>query len=459
MEEKYIQELVETQRGFFDSGATLPVPRRLGALRSLASAIRAKEEAIADALYADLGKSRYESYMCETGLTLSEIRYMIKHTPRFAKEHRTPTPLAQYVSRCYQKPSPVGTVLVMSPWNYPLLLSLDPVVDAVAAGNTVILKPSAYAPATSQVVQEIIEMAFPPEYVAVVTGGRAENQALLDQDFDLIFFTGSQEVGKVVLHKSAERLTPAVLELGGKSPVIVDRTAKIPLAARRIVFGKFLNAGQTCVAPDHVYCHEEVLEPFLAAVDTEIRRQFGQDPLANPHYGKIINRRHFDRIRGLIAPEKVVVGGQCNEDTLQIAPTVLSPVTHQDAVMGEEIFGPLLPVLPYRDLDQLIHQQQRRYRPLALYLFAEDKALAQKVTSRLGFGGGCINDTVIHLTTSSMGFGGMRESGMGSYHGKAGFDAFSHTKSIIDKKTWLDLPLRYQPYGDQKDRIVRRFLK
>ena len=379
--------------------------------------------------------------MCETGLVLSEISYMIRHIRKFAAKRRVPTPLAQFASASYVQPSPYGNVLIMSPWNYPFLLTMDPLVDAIAAGNTAVVKPSAYSPATSALVEKILSECFQPDYVAVITGGRKENAALLEQKFDLVFFTGSQNVGKEVLRHTAEHLTPAILELGGKSPCIVDSSAKIKLAAKRIVFGKFLNCGQTCVAPDYILCEKSVKAELVAEIKNQIRLQYGSEPLKNADYGKIISRKHFDRL--------VSLGGDglvCDPETLRIAPTVLEDADWDHPAMQEEIFGPILPVLTFERFEDIFPLLQDRPKPLALYLFSENKDHIRAVTKRLSYGGGCINDVVIHLATSEMGFGGVGESGMGAYHGKTGFEAFSHRKSIVDKKTWLDLPMRYQPY-------------
>ena len=398
------------------------------------------------ALAAALGKSAYESFMCEIGLARTEITYMLRHTRRLAGERTVRTPLAQFAARSFRKPSPYGNTLIMSPWNYPVLLTLDPLADAIAAGNTAVVKPSAYAPAASALLAEIIGDCFPAEYVAAVTGGRRENAALLEEKFDFIFFTGSQEVGKEVLRRAAEHLTPAVLELGGKSPCIVDETARLPLAARRIVFGKYLNCGQTCVAPDYILCHSSVKDRLVDALRREIRRQYGAEPLDNPSYGRIVNEKHFQRLLGLIDPDKVAAGGQSRPETLQIAPTILERVAGDDPVMQEEIFGPILPVLTFDRFEEIYEDLAGRPKPLALYLFSENRPRVREAMSRLRFGGGCVNDVVIHLATSAMGFGGVGESGMGAYHGKEGFEAFSHRKSIVDKKTWMDLPMRYQPY-------------
>ena len=455
-----IDVILRNQRAFFQTGATLDVEFRIAMLKKLYATIKKYEHEIHLALKEDLGKSDFEGFMCETGMALSEISYMIRHTRQFAREKTVLTPLAQFASRSYVKPSPYGNVLIMSPWNYPFLLTIDPLADAIAAGNTAVVKPSAYSPATAQIVTRIIAECFEPEYVAVVNGGRNENAALLEQKFDMIFFTGSQSVGREVLRHAAENLAPVVLELGGKSPCIVDTTADIRLAAKRIVFGKFLNCGQTCVAPDYILCHSSVKDRLIKELCHQIRKQYGTRPLDNPDYGRIVNRKHFDRICGLIDRSKVIIGGAVDEATLRIAPTVLDHVTWNDPVMQEEIFGPVLPVLTFETYEELYTLLAQQPKPLALYLFSKDKQHIRQVTQRCSYGGGCINDCVIHLATSRMGFGGVGESGMGAYHGKAGFDAFSHSKSMVDKKLWIDLPMRYQPY-DRKvyGKLLKFFLK
>lgn len=458
MNKDAINQLVEKQRRFFYTGTTLDVDFRIKALKRLQGCIQSHDAQIQEALRTDLGKSAVESYMCETGLVLSEITYMLKHIRAFSREKTVHTPLVQFHSRSYVKPSPYGVVLVMSPWNYPFLLSFDPMIDAIAAGNTVVIKPSAYSPHTSQIISEIVRECFPEEFAAVVTGGRQENTCLLEEHFDYIFFTGSQAVGREVMERAARHLTPVTLELGGKSPCIVDRNADLKLAARRIVFGKYLNCGQTCVAPDYVYCDSEIKDTLIELIKKQIRKQYGKKPLENPNYGKVINEKHFNRLCGLIAPDKVVWGGGSSAGTLQIEPTVMDHVTFDDPVMQEEIFGPIMPVLTYESTDEMITKVNSLPHPLALYIFTNDKTIAKKVTGECGFGGGCINDTIIHLATSEMGFGGFGESGMGSYHGLEGFRTFSHYKSIVDKKTWLDLPMRYQPYRKIYDKLIHRFL-
>lgn len=454
MERSEIIRIRDLQNQYFLSGKTLDVKHRVSALKTLKAAIRRYEDELCQALQADLGKSAYESFMCEIGMVYDEISYMVRHTPKFAKEKRVRTPLAQFHSRSFAKPSPLGTVLIMSPWNYPFLLTMDPLVDALAAGNTAMVKPSAYSKETSRVIQKIIEACFPEDYVAVVTGGRQENQYLLDEKFDFIFFTGGTTVGKLVMQKSAEHLTPFALEMGGKSPCIVDKTANISLAARRIVFGKFMNVGQTCVAPDYIYCHESVKDELVEALKQETIRQYTNRPLANPDYGKIINEKHFQRLKGLIQPEKVVLGGGSNPDTLQIEPTIMDHVKWTDPVMGEEIFGPIMPILTYSSTEEAVQTLNRMPHPLAFYVFTGKNKVAEYFLSRCRFGGGCVNDTIIHIATNKLGFGGVGDSGIGSYHGKWGFDTFSHYKGIVDKKTWLDLPMRYQPYKDIYGKVL-----
>lgn len=460
MTNEQIASLLDKQREYYKSGVTVPVDFRIEQLKKLYAAIKKYENEISQALHTDLGKSDYESFMCEIGLVLSEITYMIRHTKKFAKRKTVYTPITNFHAHCFKQPVPYGNTLIMSPWNYPFLLTVDPLADAIAAGNTAIVKPSAYSPATSAIISKIISECFDAEYIAVITGGRAENAALLEQKFNFVFFTGSQAVGKEVLRHTAEHLTPAVLELGGKSPCIVDKSANIALAAKRIVFGKFLNCGQTCVAPDYILCESSVKDKFISEVASQIKIQYGDNPLKNKDYGKIINQKHFERLCGLIDKNKVIIGGETDCGSNRIAPTVMDNVTENDAVMGEEIFGPIMPILTFDDFDKTVDDLKDKDKPLALYLFSSDKKRIKRITAELSYGGGCINDVVVHLSTSEMGFGGVGQSGMGSYHGKDGFDVFSHYKSIMDKKTWLDLPMRYQPYKNKMyEKLLHLFLK
>ena len=450
--------IVRRQRAFFETGWTRDLSHRLSALRRLKRGIKDMREDIYKALSRDLGKSRAESYMSEVGMVLSEISYMEKHLLSLSRPRLVPTPLAQFPSASYILREPYGTVLIMSPWNYPFMLALEPAVDAIAAGNTVVIKPGSYSSATSQVLEDLITTYLPPQLAAVIQGGRDVNQDLLDQKFDYIFFTGGKTVGRLVMEKAAAHLTPITLELGGKSPCIVDASANLKVAAQRIVFGKFLNLGQTCVAPDYILVHESVKKPLLLELKIALRKQFGDNPLANPDYGHIINEKHFKRLLGLLEGETPYVGGQ-HDGVNRIAPTILDQATLDSPAMQEEIFGPILPVLTFRTWPEARAIIQQNPTPLALYLFTEKDSVKKWVLHHIQFGGDCVNDTLIHLATSHMGFGGVGTSGMGSYHGKHGFDTFTHDKSIVDKATWLDLPVRYQPYHPIKYLMLQFFLR
>lgn len=454
-----IKELVQKQREYYKSGATFDLKFRKRMLEQLQKAMEDREKQLLFALYKDLGKSETEAYMCEVGLSLSELRYVKNHMNGWAKKKRVPTPLVNFAGESYTVMEPYGVTLVMSPWNYPVLLTIEPLVGAIAAGNTCIVKPSAYAPNTSAVMAEMIESIFPEEYIAVVRGGRAENTELLSQKFDKIFFTGSVNVGKHVMERAAKTLTPVVLELGGKSPVVIDSTADLKIAAKRVAFGKYLNVGQTCVAPDYILIDKSVKKEFMKHLIISMKKMYGDDPLNNPDYGKMINKKHFDRVIRLIDEEKLIIGGQSDAARLKIAPTVLDNVTPDDAVMQEEIFGPVLPIITVNDMDEAYKFIQDRPEPLALYLFTSNKKTEDRFIKGLKFGGGCVNDTIIHIVSSYMGFGGVGNSGMGSYHGKKSFEAFSHEKSITKKYTFLELPLRNQPYKKIYYQIIRLCLK
>ena len=453
-----ISKLVEKQKTFFNTHKTFDVKYRISILKKFRQAVLNHEEDINVALKKDLGKSETETYMCEIGLTLSELSYQIKHIKKWAKNKRRRTGLANFHAKSFTVQEPYGSVLIMSPWNYPFMLCLEPMVGAIAAGNCCILKPSAYSPATSAVIKKIVGEVFPEEYVAVVEGGRAENAELLNQRFDYIFFTGGVTVGKLVMEKASVSLTPVTLELGGKSPCIIDDTCNLKLAAKRLVFGKYLNCGQTCVAPDYVLIDKKVKAEFIKWVKIQITKMYGENPLENPNYGKIINKKHFDRIRGLIDNDKVVYGGKVNLETLQIEPTIMDYVTGNDAVMKEEIFGPIMPLITYDNLDEAECFIREREKPLALYVFTKRKDVENRFLKYVSFGGGCVNDTIMHLATSSMGFGGVGSSGMGSYHGKKSFETFSHEKSVLKKYCWVDMPMRYQPYKSMYSKVIRMFL-
>ena len=453
-------QIYQKQKEYFRSGVTLDVSWRSKQLQALYDLIVQKEKDITDALYKDLGKSAEESYMSEIGMVLSEITHMKKHLKRYSSRKYVSSPLAQFPSISYEQAVPYGNVLIMSPWNYPFLLTMDPLVCAIAAGNTAVVKPGPDSPHTNQVMKEIIRELFCEEYVCLVEGGIETADQLLNDPFDLIFFTGSTTTGRKVYEAAAEHLTPVILELGGKSPCIVDETADIALAAKRIVFGKYLNCGQTCVAPDYVLVQENVHDQLIAEMKKQIVAQYGNAPLSSSCYGKIINKRHFTRLQGLIDQEKTVLGGRMDTDSCRMEPIIMDHVSWSDRVMQEEIFGPILPVLTYSDFDEMISALQEKPNPLALYLFTKKKEQIRIVDQKLRYGGGCINDTIIHLASTSVGFGGTGESGIGRYHGKYGFEAFSHTKSIEDKKCWLDLPMRYAPYQNRLyNRLIRLFLR
>jgi len=449
--------IVSLQREFFATGKTLDVDFRLDALKKLQKGIQDHEQRILDALHSDLNKTGFEGYMTEIGMVLDELRFTIKHLRSWARVRRIRTPFAQFHAKSFIIPEPYGVTLIMSPWNYPFQLCIEPLIGALCGGNTAVVKPSAYSTATSQAIADLLGALFPASHVAVVQGGREQNMELLEQKFDYIFFTGSVDVGKLVMEKASRYLTPVSLELGGKSPVIVDCTANLRLAARRIAFGKFLNAGQTCVAPDYLLIDESVKERFVQLFDEELGRFFPNGDFSE--LPAIVNDKHFKRLLGLMEGEKVLIGGNSEVARRFIAPTVLGGITFDSPIMQQEIFGPILPVITFKDLDEVIRQVGERPKPLALYLFTTDKQTEQRILGKLSFGGGCVNDTIIHLATSHMGFGGVGDSGMGSYHGKRSFDTFTHYKSIVDKSNWIDLPMRYHPYTASNARLLKMFLK
>ena len=454
-----IQDVVKKQKEFFYKKETFDVDFRIKYLKKLKNVILEYEQEIHQALKEDLGKSSSESYMCEVGLTLSELSFQIKHIKHWNKPKRHITDLANFHGKSYSVYEPYGVVLVMAPWNYPFMLTMEPVIGAIAAGNCVVAKPSAYSPATSAIIKKILDKVFDEEYVAVIEGGRAENTELLEQKFDYIFFTGGVTVGKLVMEKASKHLIPVSLELGGKSPCIIDKTANLKLAAKRLAFGKYLNLGQTCVAPDYLLIDKDIKDEFLQIFIDTVKKMYGENPLENKNYGKMINEKHYTRVMGLIEKEKVILGGEGRENELRIAPTVLDHVTAEDAVMQEEIFGPVLPVITYNQIEEAVNFIEERPHPLALYIFSNDKKVQKFFTEKLAFGGGCINDTVLHLATSRMGFGGVGNSGMGSYHGLKSFQTFTHEKSILRKYNWIDMPMRYQPYCRLYDKLIRIFLK
>lgn len=454
-----INLLFQLQQDYFASGVTKVVDFRLGALRKLRRALVRNQYTILGALEADLGKSTSEGYMTELGLVLEEISHAERNLSKWAKPKRKRSSLAQLPGKAYSLREPYGVVLIMAPWNYPFMLTMSPLVGAIAAGNCCILKPANASSATSQVIYDIISKIFPSSYITVVQGGREENTELLDQPFDYIFFTGGKTVGKVVMEKAAVHVTPFTLELGGKSPCIVDETADLRLAAKRIIFGKLLNSGQTCVAPDYVLVQREVKQELLQWLVYWTETMWDGSPLDHRDYPHIVSQHHFERLLGLMEGSIIHYGGSYREDTRQISPTLLTDITHESPVMQEEIFGPLLPVIPYDYLNQAEHIVLEGEKPLALYIFTSDKRTQLRLLRNLSFGGGCINDTVLHMATPYMGFGGVGASGMGSYHGVKSFETFSHEKNILSQSTQLDIPLRYPPYRKWKDIATRIALR
>ncbi|MDE7161833.1 MAG: aldehyde dehydrogenase [Anaeroplasmataceae bacterium] len=452
-----IKDIVLKQKEFFESGKTLEYKTRKSYLLRLKEAIIEFQPKLYQAIYADLGKSETEAFMCEIGLALNDLKYQINHLKKNMKKRNKKTPLAQFKGKSWVQPSPYGNTLVISPWNYPILLAIEPFVGAIAAGNTVILKPSEFSVETSKVLAELIQKVFPEEYATVVLGDATVSASILENEFDYIFFTGGTKIGQKVAMAASKYLTPVTLELGGKSPVIVDSSAKINLAAKRIVFGKFLNAGQTCVAPDYVIVHEAVKSEFINAMKSWIQKLY-PNALENASYVKMINERHFKRVVHYMEETTILYGGKSSAETLKIEPTLLE-CNEDSLVMQEEIFGPVLPILTYRTTEELLSIIRKHPNPLALYIFSTKKKAINTILSRIQFGGGCVNDTIIHLATNELPFGGVRQSGMGNYHGKRSFETFSHYKSILSKANWLDLPIRYTPYTSKKKKLIQFFMK
>ena len=450
------EALLAAQKEYYASGATRSVIFRKNMLRKLKRAIVDNDELICSALMKDLHKHPYETYMCETGLVLDEINYHLDHLYGWTGKRRVRSAMAQLPAKCFTVPEPYGSVLIMAPWNYPVQLCFMPLVGAISAGNCAVIKPSAYAPNSSHAIRTIVESVFPPEYVAVVEGGRDENKALLDADFDYIFFTGSVNVGKTVMESASSRLIPVTLELGGKSPVIVDETANLHLAARKIAFGKVLNAGQTCVAPDYLLIHESVKERFIDEYKRALGEFFPNGDMSDMVH--IVNAKHFERLRGVLESGHAVIGGKVDPESRFIEPTLLTDLAPDSPAMSREIFGPILPVISYSELDECIEYIRARPKPLALYFFSQSAEAQKKLLGSCSFGGGCINDTIMHLANSNAAFGGVGASGMGSYHGKQSFDTFSHYRTVLEKHFTADVPIRYFPYSQKKAKLARKIL-
>mgnify|MGYP004612626387 CR=1 FL=1 len=457
MEDRFMQ-LIQRQKEHFYTGATLPVQSRLQALKALQAALERYEEPLCRALFQDLHKSAFEAYETEIGVVRAELRYFLRSLPGLNRPCRVATPLTHFPSSTRLYRDPYGATLLLAPWNYPVQLCLLPLIGAIAGGNCAVVKTSAHAPAVSAVLKQMLQEIYPPEYVAVVEGREPESRSLAEGPFDLIFFTGSPAVGREIMEKAARNLTPVVLELGGKSPCIVDETADLDLTARRIVWGKSINAGQTCVAPDYVLVQERVKPALLEKLKEWAVRLQGTDPLHSPDLAHIVNFRHFRRLQVLRDGSPVYCGGGELEESLAMELTVLTPRSWEEPVMQQEIFGPLLPVLGYETLEEVIALLQKKPEPLALYLFTNDRETQRRVMEHLRFGGGCVNDTIMHVATNRIGFGGVGESGMGSYHGRSSFEAFTHAKGVVKKPAWLDLSLRYPPY-EGKLPLLKKLLR
>lgn len=444
-----IKAILAGQKNFFDSGQTRDVGFRAAQLDTLYRAIRDNQNNILNALRQDLSKSPYEGYLTEVGNVLDEIRFVRKHLAKWVRPKRVRTHLFQFPGASFVYPEPYGVALIISPWNYPFLLVIGPLIGSAAAGNCSVVKPSELAPATARIIKEIIGSKFDRNFIAVVEGDARVSSALLDESFDYIFFTGSAGIGKIVMEAAARNLTPVTLELGGKSPCIVDRDVDLSLTARRIASGKFINAGQTCIAPDYLLAHRGIKAELIDRMKACISRFYGRDPRQSPDYPRIINEKHFLRLEKLLQHGNIVAGGQADRQNLYIAPTILDKVAWDDPIMQEEIFGPILPVIDFDDLAEVIPRIKSLPEPLALYLFSNNKRHREKIVKDIPFGGGCINDTLLHFTNPHLPFGGIGSSGMGSYHGKRSFDTFSHPKSILKRYFRLEAPLRYPPYGNK----------
>lgn len=452
-----IEKLLEKQRHYFASQHTKSIPKRKQLLKALKKEIQRREQDICDALNNDFRKSEFESYLTEIGLILSELDYNISRIEAWSKPERVKASLLNFPSKDYIYKNPYGTVLIVAPWNYPFQLAIGPLIAAIAAGNTVVLKPSELTPHTSALIVKIIESVFEEDHVSAVEGGVETSQKLLSQRWDYIFFTGSVKVGKIVAKAAAEYMTPVTLELGGKSPCIIDETANIALTAKRIVWGKFLNAGQTCIAPDYILLKDEIKTNFIKCAIKEIEKAYSKTPKDSEDYPRIINERNFNRLANMLQSQSILFGGELDADELYISPTIVDNPSLDSDIMKEEIFGPILPILSYNSFDELTETIYNFEKPLSLYVFSKKKSFINKIIDTFSFGGGVVNDTLIHYGNKKLPFGGIGDSGIGNYHGKYGFKTFSHEKSIINKANWLDIPIRYAPYKGKLNLIKKAF--
>ncbi len=458
IESHEIDAVIERQKQYFRTGETRSVPFRREQLIKLREAVLRFEPQLLAALKEDLNKSEQEAYTTEIGIVLSEIRTALRHVRRWSKPERARTPMTHFGASSLIVPEPYGTTLIIGPWNYPVNLMLVPVVSAIAAGNTIVMKPSEMAPATSRALAALVRETFRPEYATLIEGEASVSTELLKRPFDHIFFTGSPQVGRIVMEAAAKQLIPVTLELGGKSPCIVHKDARLSLAAKRVVYGKLTNAGQTCVAPDYLLVHREVKAVLLKEIASVVETFYGQDPIRDPDYGRIVNERHYRRLLGYLSDGRIAYGGQSNDASLKIAPTLLEDVPPNSKVMCEEIFGPILPILEYESTEELLSIMRQNPKPLALYVFSENKQFQQDIIREVPFGGGCVNDTLMHLGTPYLPFGGVGTSGIGSYHGEHGFRTFSHYKSVLKQTSRFDFPFRY-PKAKNGLSIIRKLLR
>lgn len=453
-----MQSIVEKQKQFYFTGRTRSYDFRMKQLNKLKTMLATYENDIYHSLKLDLNKSKHESLTTELGILYTEINFTMKHLKKWMENEQVPTPLTHKGTSNYIQYEPYGVTLIISPWNYPVQLALAPVIGAIAAGNTVVLKPSELTPHTSSLIKQMVTATFPANLFTVVEGDKDTSQALLEERFDYIFFTGSTNVGKIIMQAAAKHITPLTLELGGKSPTIVDRDCHVNYAAKRIAWGKFTNAGQTCVAPDYVYVHENVKKKFLKTLKKQIEELYGKNPLQNEDYVRIVNSNHFNRLFPYISEGNLYHGGNYDRTRCKLEPTVITDITWDDEVMQEEIFGPILPILTFKDLDDIIPIIQREEKALALYYFGRNKKNEQKVLQSISFGGGCINDTLYHLANPHLPFGGVGQSGLGAYHGKSSFETFSHAKSILKQTNAFDIPVRY-PGGKIATKVAEKLFK
>jgi aldehyde dehydrogenase (NAD+) len=457
--EDKINSILQEHGAYFETGEARDIDFRLRQLGILKKAIQKNEPKITKALFKDLHKSEFESYATEIGYVLDSIGYFMKNLRSWAKVKKVKTPYIHAGSKSYVYYEPYGTVLIIGPFNYPFQLVIEPLIGAIAAGNCVVIKPSEYTPNISKVISDLIKESFDESYIRMIEGGKEINSLLINSHFDYMFFTGSVPVGKIVMEAASKNLVPVTLELGGKSPCIIDKDANLDIAAKRVVWGKFLNAGQTCVAPDYLLVHRDVKNGFVEKMIHSIKEFYGEDPKLSPDFGRIVNERQITRLIGLIDNEKVIYGGEFDMENLYISPTIVDNVTWEDKVMEDEIFGPILPVIEYEDLENMIKIVNSRPKPLALYIFTENRDVEKKVIENISYGGGCVNDTMTHLATPFLPFGGVGPSGLGSYHGEESFKTFSHSKSVLKRSTRLDIKFLYPPYNRGKVNLLRRFFK